>query len=48
MRTILKVFIELVTILLLFYVLFWGGVGLKACEILALRPNQQLNLQPLH
>jgi len=39
MWTIFKVFIEFVTILLLFYV--WGGLGFghEACGILVLRPG---------
>ena len=37
MWTIFKVFIEFITILLLFYVLFW--FGLRACGILVLQPG---------
>ena len=44
MCTIFKVFIEFVTILLLFF-MFWF-FGREACGILA--PDQGLNPQPLH
>ena len=44
MWTIFKVFIEFVTILFLFYVLFFFGH--KACGILA--PDKGSNLHPLH